>query len=97
MGGRLDCQRYRDLPEEYRTTFVVGMIEMLAGLDSHFDAGAQAAVGPLLTQTRLLTGNDLRLEFDRYLDEGRNREQNGAAASSFLAMLLEKRYTADRT
>jgi hypothetical protein len=51
---------------------------------------------PLPAPTRAVTGNDLRLAFDRYLDADRNRPHSGAAASSFLALLLEKRYTAGR-
>jgi hypothetical protein len=96
MKGRIDDRLYRDLPEEGRTAFVVGMIDLLESLEKYFDEKIQAALEPLLNHTRPLGNDELRREFDRYLDESRNRKENGPAASSFLAMLLEKRYTPAR-
>lgn len=91
--GRVDGQRYREMPEGHRTTLVVGMSDMVECLVRYMSAESQAAFGPILNHMRLRKSGELRAEFDAYLLE---QDDCGIGISSLFLSLLIQQSGADR-
>jgi hypothetical protein len=87
--GRVSEQVYRDLPEGHRTTFVVGMSDMLERMSQYLDAQSIKAFEPLLDTARQYDSGGLRELFDHYLT-GASADKKSGVASSFLAMLIKE-------
>src|SRR6266404_4929751 len=87
--GRVADDRYRALPEGHRTTFVVGMAEMLEQMVRYLDAKKLAAFEPILEYQRLLESDDLREALDSHMTNEPSGLK-GAIVSTFFAMLVKK-------
>jgi hypothetical protein len=87
--GRINEKSYCDLPEGHRTTFVVGMSDMLERMSQYLDPKAMEAFEPLLEYARHYESDNLREAFDEYIAATSANRKIGVA-SSFLSMLIEK-------
>lgn len=94
--GRVDGKKYCELPDGHRTTFVVGMADMLDCLPAallQYDLVAlqlsSASLNKILEFAGKFESDSLRKLFDDYISEDPAR-QNYMASSNFLAMLISK-------
>jgi hypothetical protein len=87
--GRINEKRYSDLPEGHRTTFVVGLSDMLERMSQYLDPKTMEAFEPLLEHARRYESDSLREVFDKYIAATPASEKIGVA-SSFLSMLIQK-------
>jgi hypothetical protein len=89
FGMRVDNETYLGLPEGHRTTYVVGLIDMLDWVGPYLVPERKATAERLLRFARPLRSEELGKMLDSYVkaDAARNRF---AASSSFVAALKEK-------
>jgi hypothetical protein len=87
--GRVDGRRYCELPENHRTTLVVGMLDMLERMADYLGPKERAAFEPMLQYASQLTSGDLREIFDKYMKDDPTG-QTCAIASNLLSMLISK-------
>ena len=77
------------MPEGHRTTYVVGLIDMVDMLTQHVGQEKKSRLNSLRQYARPLTGDELRKLMDDYMDTDVSHQQY-AAASNLLAALAEK-------
>lgn len=85
--GRVNAQRLQELPEGHRTTYVVGVIDMMHCSTKYMEGHTKEAWLKLLSTIDDFESGDVRRQFDEYLAESDDNGRYGAA-SSFLAMLI---------
>lgn len=89
LGARVDGKQYRQLPEGHRTTYVVGMLDMIEALAAHVSAHKESKFDAMRRYAGPITSDELRKLMDNYIDADASRQQY-TAASNFLAALAEK-------
>lgn len=89
VGARVDGERYCELPEGRRTTYVGGMLDMMEALARHVSADKRAWLDALRRCSGPMVSDTLRKLMDDYMDADASRRQY-TAASNFLVALTEK-------
>ena len=85
FGMRVDCKKYRELPDGHRTTLLTGMVDMIT---DYLIEEQKPTFDNLRRYAHALPGGELRRLMDGYIDADPSRERY-AAASSFVAALNE--------
>lgn len=84
--GRVGGQKYSELPEGHRTTFVVGMCDMLEFASLYASQDNKPRLDAVLDFAGKYSSGDLRKLFDNYISADASRLKHGAAANFFNAL-----------
>lgn len=84
--GTVTGQMYCDLPDGHRTTFVVGMVDMLGFAYLYAAPEHKPRIDAMLNYSGGRENDALRKRFDTYMSEREDRKTFGAASCFFTAL-----------
>ena len=85
----VDGGAYVALPEAHRTTFVVGMVDMMEKMSVYIRPDIEQQTKAVRFCAHSLSGAELRQMLDDYMGADRSRDAY-SAASNFICALVEK-------